>query len=72
MYFLIQDIEFEKLDGDGNPIVLSDDEFQKIGSYITRTVWESDDVVALVGKIENSLNCKVKDLTLRGSEDMSI
>jgi hypothetical protein len=72
MYFLIQDIEFEKLDGDGNPIVLSDDEFQKIGNYITRTVWESDDVVALVGKIENSLNCKVKDLTLRGSEDMSI
>ncbi|MGA1008913.1 MAG: hypothetical protein ACO3SE_10140 [Sedimenticolaceae bacterium] len=72
MYFLIQDIEFEKLDDDGNPIVLSDDEFQKIGNYITRTVWESDDVVALVGKIENSLNCKVKDLTLRGSEDMSI
>ena len=72
MYFLIQDIEFEKLDGDGNPIVLSDDEFQKIGSYITRTVWESDDVVALARKIERSLNCKVKDLILRGSEDMSI
>jgi len=70
MYFFIQDIEFEKLDDNGNPIELTDDESRKIGTYITRTVWESDSMNDLVKKIEKAVKCRVGEMTFETSPVM--
>jgi len=70
MYFFIQDIEFEKLDDDGIPIELTDDESEKIGNYIARTVWEANDMTELVKRIESAINCKVGEMTFESSPVM--
>ena len=62
MYFAVEDIEFEMLDDYGNPRELTDDELQRIGDYICRTVWECPGVNDLAEKIEKSLNCRIESM----------
>ena len=70
MYFFIQDIEFEMIDDDGNPIEITDEESRKIGTYITRTVWESENMNDLVKKVESVVKCKVAHMTFETSPVM--
>lgn len=70
MYFFIDEIEFEMLDDDGNPTEITDEESEKIGKYISKIVWESDNMKQLVEKIESIFKCKIGHMTFETSPVM--
>lgn len=70
MYFFIDEIEFEKIDDNETPIEITDEESEKIGNYIARTVWEADDMTSLVKKIEKAVGCTITVLTFRSEQTM--
>jgi len=72
MYFFVDEIEFEKIDEDENPIEITDDESERIGNYIARTVWEANDMTELIRKIEKAVGCKINTLEFRSKQQMPI